>query len=182
VLVQEKMTLLEQIADEIAKVEGCKLYDLEFVGSGNARILRIYIDKDSQNIDIDDCVNVSRALNLRLDSDEDLVPGGAYQLEVSSPGVDRHLKKDWHFQKAVGQKIHIKLNQSLGELGLDDKRWIKCKQTDVLLKTFEGNSLSVQLENGTEIQLPLDKVEKAKVVFESQKNNKNNHNNPKNKR
>lgn len=178
---QEKIILIEQIADEIAKNEGCKLYDLEFIGGGQERVLRVYIDKDTQNIDIDDCVNVSRALNLRLDT-EDIMPAGAYRLEVSSPGVDRNLKKDWHFQKVVGQKIHIKLNQTFGDLGLDDKRWQKCKQTDVLLKNFEGNALSVELQNGVEVQLPLDTVEKAKVIFEVQKNNKNNHNNPKNKR
>lgn len=180
-LVQEKITLLEQIIDEITKLEGCKLYDLEFTGSGQVRVLRVYIDKDSQNVDIDDCVKVSRALNLRLDT-EDLVPGGAYQLEVSSPGVDRHLKKDWHFQKVIGQRIHIKLRQTFGELGLDDKRWLKCKQTDVLLKKLEGESLLVELENGVEFQLPLSVVEKAKVIFEVQKDSKSNHNNPKNKR
>jgi ribosome maturation factor RimP len=181
VLVQEQMAAIELIAEEIAKNEGCKLYDLEFVGSGQTRVLRVYIDKESQNIDIDDCVNVSKALNLRLD-EEDIIPGGAYQLEVSSPGVDRHLKKDWHFQKAIGQKIHIKLNQSLGDLGLDDKRWVKCRQTDVLLKNYKGSALSVELQNGVEVLLPLSIVDKAKVIFEVQKNNKNNHNNPKNKR
>jgi ribosome maturation factor RimP len=180
VLAQEKLNIIEQIANEVALGVGCKLYDLEFVGSGAGRTLRVYIDKESQNIDIDDCVNVSRALNIRLDN-EDFIPGGAYNLEVSSPGVDRQLKKDWHFQKVIGKKIRLKLNQSLGDLGLEDRKWSNCKQTDVLLKKFENDTLSVELQGGVEFQLPLKTIEKAKVIFELEKNKKSN-NNLRNKR
>ena len=84
---------IEKIAQEIAEREGCVLYDLENIGSGKGRILRVYIDKDT-GVGIEDCSNVSKGLNLRLDV-EDIVPGEMYNLEVSTPGLDRHLKKAW---------------------------------------------------------------------------------------
>ncbi len=100
---------LEQIrkfAEEVALREGCVLYDLEF-HDGPGRALRVYIDKEAGGVGIEDCVNVSRGLNLRLDVEE-AVPGGHYDLEVSSPGLDRKLTQLWHFEKALGQTVQLK--------------------------------------------------------------------------
>ena len=99
---------LEQIrtfAQEVCSREGCVLYDLDF-HDGPARALRVYIDKEN-GVSIEDCANVSRALNLRLDVEE-AVPGGHYDLEVSSPGLERKLTQLWHFEKAVGQTVQLK--------------------------------------------------------------------------
>ncbi|NJL24448.1 MAG: ribosome maturation factor RimP [Calothrix sp. SM1_5_4] len=106
---------LEQIrlyAEEVASREGCMLYDLEF-RDGPGRTLRVFIDKEPGGVSIDDCVNVSRGLNLRLDV-EDVIPGGRYELEVSSPGMDRRLTQPWHFQKAVGQTVQLKYKDESG--------------------------------------------------------------------
>jgi ribosome maturation factor RimP len=90
---------IEILANDVALREGVKIYDIEFSGGAQGRILRIYIDKEG-GVGVDDCANVSRGLNLLLDV-EDPIPGGKYVLEVSSPGLDRVLKKNWHFEQAV---------------------------------------------------------------------------------
>ena len=162
---------IEKIAQEIAEREGCVLYDLENIGSGKGRILRVYIDKDT-GVGIEDCSNVSKGLNLRLDV-EDIVPGEMYNLEVSTPGLDRHLKKAWHFEKAVGKKIYIKLAKSLGSMNLtEDKGMISMKQFDDVLQGVEANALVFNLRGET-IKVPMEHIEKAKMVFEMPNNNKN---------
>jgi ribosome maturation factor RimP len=100
------MQQIRQFAEEVAAREGCLLYDLEFF-DGPGRTLRVFIDKDSGGVGVEDCANVSRGLNLRLDV-EDIIPGGRYELEVSSPGLDRKLTQAWHFEKALGQTVQVK--------------------------------------------------------------------------
>lgn len=158
---------LELVALEIAKKEGCLLYDIEFVGSGSGRILRVFIDKES-GVGIDDCTNVSKALNLHLDTD-DMIPGGAYHLEVSSPGLERPLRKKWHFDKAIGERVDFRLNRSLGSLGVEEKRWFACKHTDGVLRSTDEEAVLVELTGGTQVKIPFDVFEKAKIVFDFSK-------------
>ncbi len=161
---------IEKLAQEVAAREGCVLYDLEHTGSGNGRILRVYIDKE-EGVGIEDCSNVSKGLNLLLDV-EDIVPGSMYNLEVSTPGLDRQLKKPWHYEKAIGKKIYVKLMKSLGSMGLtEDKGMISMKQFDDVLMGFEDNSLVFNLRSQP-IKIPLEQIEKAKVVFELKTNAK----------
>lgn len=161
---------IEKIAQEVAEREGCVLYDIEHVGAGKGRIIRVYIDKD-EGVGIEDCSNVSKGLNLMLDV-EDIVPGSMYNLEVSTPGLDRHLKKMWHFEKAIGKKIYVKLAKSLGAMGLtEDKGMIAMKQFDEVLAGVDGDSLVFDLR-GEKIKIPQSQIEKAKVVFEVKSNAK----------
>lgn len=164
------ITKLEQIAQEIAEREGCFLYDLEVVGAGKGRIVRVFIDKEN-GVGIEDCSNVSKGLNLRLDV-EDIVPGGMYNLEVSTPGLDRHLKKKWHFEKAVGQKIYVKLSSSLGSMGaVQDKGLLSMKQFEEVLQSVDGEELNFEIRSNA-VRIPMDKIEKSKIVFEMKTNPK----------
>lgn len=129
---------LEQVrifAEEVALREGCLLYDIEFHDGPN-RALRVYIDKapgaESGGVSIDDCANVSRGLNLRLDV-EDIIGGGKYDLEVSSPGLDRKLTQVWHFKSAVGQQVRMQYRDEAGQI-----------------KPYEGKLVSVE---GSRLQL-----------------------------
>lgn len=149
-------TDLEQIrrfAEEVAVREGCRLYDVEFGGGGAGRILRVFIDKDEGGVSIDDCVNVSRGLNLRLDV-EDVVPGGRYELEVSSPGLERRLTQLWHFERAVGKTVNLKY--------LD---------ADRVSKPYEGKLVAVHeskldFENSKgPFSVDFKQVEKARLVL-----------------
>ncbi|HMN68940.1 MAG TPA: ribosome maturation factor, partial [Bdellovibrionales bacterium] len=86
-LTPSQLEQIRKFAQEVAIREGCLLYDLEY-REGPGRALVVYIDRDTAGgVSITDCSNVSKGLNLRLDV-EDAVPGGHYDLEVSSPGLD----------------------------------------------------------------------------------------------
>lgn len=159
---------LEVIIKEVVEKEGCILYDIEFTGSGGARTLRVYIDKDS-GIGIDECTQVSRSLNALLDASEELVPGGAYNLEVSSPGLERPLKKKWHFEKVVGERIDFRLSQPIGSLGVEEKRWQNCKHTEGILASVDEDRLTVELSGSLQVQVPFNLIEKAKVKFDFSK-------------
>lgn len=161
---------VEKIAQEVAEREGCVLYDLEHTGAGKGRILRIYIDKEN-GVGIEDCSNVSKGINLRLDV-EDVVPGDMYNLEVSTPGLDRNLKRKWHFEKAIGKKVYIKLAKSLGTMGVvEDKGMLSMKQFEETLKSVEDESLLFDIRS-IPVKIPLAQVEKAKLVFEMKTNSK----------
>jgi ribosome maturation factor RimP len=164
------MSKVQELAKQVAERESCILYDLEFVGAGKGRTLRVYIDKESGPVGIDDCSNVSNGLNLLLDV-EDIVPGGAYQLEVSTPGLERHLKVPWHFEKVVGKKISVRTRQNFAQYGVSDKRWMFAKSIEATLASLESDSLVFQ-ENGVELKIPVSGVEKAKLVFEIVKGQK----------
>ena len=100
------LPLLEPIVEE----KGLELVDVEFVKEGANWYLRIYIDKDG-GVSIDDCEGVSRALEAKLDEADPIEQ--AYILEVSSPGIDRPLKKDADFVKFQGEIIDIKLYKAV---------------------------------------------------------------------
>lgn len=161
------MTKLEGIAREVASREGCELYDLEFVGSGQGRILRVYIDKTPGPVGIEDCSNVSKGLNLLLDV-EDLIPGDNYYLEVSSPGLERELKRPEHFARAVGEKIWLKLKRSAGQIfgeGLEAKAVIGAKQITVPVLAADAEGIDIDLET-QKLRLTWEDIDKAKMVFE----------------
>jgi ribosome maturation factor RimP len=154
---------IEKIAGEVSRREGCELYDVELVGTGRGRVLRVFIDKDS-GVGIEDCSNVSKGLNLLLDV-EDVVPGGMYNLEVSSPGLDRHLSKPRHFEKVVGQKIYVQLNQNLGSLGAQDKGLLSMKKFEDTLVAFVDGRLQFKLKN-EDVFVPLTALDRARLIFE----------------
>lgn len=158
---------IEKLASDVCARENCELYDVEIAGSGSGRIVRVYVDRTDENgqsiVGIEDCTNVSRGLNLILDV-EDVIPGGAYNLEVSSPGLDRRLRKPAHFQRAVGKKIWIQLTQNLGSLGAQKAAIQATKKFEDVLKGFEDNKLHFEL-HGELVKVPINVVDKAKVVF-----------------
>lgn len=154
---------VEKIAQDVCALQGCRLYDLEFVGLGQGRTLRVFVDKDG-GAGIDDCSHVSKGLNEHLELDE-LVPGGAYHLEVSTPGIDRILRVPWHFEKAVGQKIRIKTRVPLENLGVTDKKWKATKQVEEVLSAADDEGITFEVKEGP-IRVPYGEIEKAKVVFE----------------
>ncbi len=182
-----------RMASEVAAREGCEIYDFDFVGGGNARALRIFIDKLSTTLDdgsvinkgvsIEDCSNVSRGLNLLLDVD-DVIPGGAYNLEVSSPGLERPLRTSGHFKRASGTRAYVKTYESFAELNSDldeasRAKLGKSKQLEGIVVGVEGDDLETEAGHGNavlvfdaetggtviRVKLPLGKVTKANTVF-----------------
>ena len=169
---------LRQCAMQVAGAENCLLYDIEMKGSGAGRVLRVFIDKQGKgDVSIDDCSQVSKALNSILDV-EDLVPGGSYHLEVSSPGLDRHLREIWHFQKAVGKKIKVRLKQDLegadSELAGGNREpaseLINAKTKTLIGSLLKAGDSWVEIgfeEDGSRssLKIPYQCMEKARVIF-----------------
>lgn len=85
--------------------QGFDLVELEFLGQGGRGVLRLYVDR-SGGVTIDDCVAVSQLLNPVLDAAEFI--SDSYVLEVSSPGIDRPLRKPGDFQRFAGEPITLK--------------------------------------------------------------------------
>ncbi|OON97006.1 MAG: ribosome maturation factor RimP [Candidatus Epulonipiscioides saccharophilum] len=103
----EKVTTL--ITNPVEQMH-LELVEVEFKKEGPDYFLRIYIDKPD-GISIDDCTNVSRSIEPILDQADLIEP--AYMLEVSSPGIDRILKKDKDFVKYAGRLVDLKLYKAL---------------------------------------------------------------------
>ena len=130
--IEEKVE--ELIKDKIENI-GYTLYDVEYAKEGPNYYLRVYID--SQNgIDLNDCEKVSNEINDVLDEANYIKE--QYFLEVSSPGIERILKKDSHLEQNIGDKVEVKLFKKdengsknyIGELKGFDKDTITVGTTD----------------------------------------------------
>jgi ribosome maturation factor RimP len=99
------------IADRVAATSGLEILDVEFLGGGKARVLRVLLDKPAVGNDPlagvthEDCANFSREFGTILDV-EDVMPG-SYTLEVSSPGLDRKLVKAADFMRFTGSRVRL---------------------------------------------------------------------------
>lgn len=98
--------IVYKLAEPIADKNSCELVDVEFKKEGPDWFLRIFIDKE-EGVTLDDCEIVSRALSDELDRVDPIVQ--SYYLEVSSPGINRPLKKDSDFERFIGEKIEVRL-------------------------------------------------------------------------
>ena len=124
--------LLEPIITSL----GYNLYDVIYIKEGKNYYLRIFIDKDT-GIGIEDCEKVNNSINDILD-EKDLIPE-SYFLEVSSPGLERTLRKEKHFLENIGKEINIKLYRPIN----------KKKEFSGILKNFEDGKITLQVEKET---------------------------------
>ena len=100
---------IQELIEPIIVNLGYELYDVEYTKDGKDYFLRVYIDND-KGISLEDCEKVSNAINDIIDT-EDFIKE-QYFLEVSSPGVERVLKKDKHLEKNIGEQVNIKLKNN----------------------------------------------------------------------
>ena len=134
------VSAVRAIAEPIAQRLGLEIWDIRFLKEGTGWFLRIFIDKDG-GVGIDDCVEMSRALNAPLD-EADLIEQ-AYCLEVSSPGVERQLLRDEHFQKYLGAPVKLKTIRPV-----DGKR-----EFSGVLEDYDNGLATVRLEDGSGLSL-----------------------------
>ena len=93
------------LAQPVAQQLGVSLWDVRFLKEGTTWYLRIFIDKEG-GVSIDDCVDFTHAINPVLDEADPIEQ--AYCLEVSSPGIERELTRDAHFESYLGQKVKLR--------------------------------------------------------------------------
>lgn len=101
--IEEKV---EKLVEPIIEKIGYELYDVEYAKEGKNYFLRIFIDNE-KGIDLNDCEKVNNAINDILDEENYIKE--QYFLEVSSPGVERILRKDKHLKQNIGKQINVKL-------------------------------------------------------------------------
>jgi len=138
------------LIERIVTSEGLELVEVEIKGSLNRRLLRIFIDKP-EGITHADCERISHQVGAELDI-EDLIPG-SYTLEVSSPGLTRKLRGKEDFLKFRGKLVKIQTHQPV-----EGMRMIRG-----ILAAFDGETVRVELKNGTSVQFPFDWVAKANL-------------------
>jgi ribosome maturation factor RimP len=145
---------ITELSEQAALGTGIEIAEIQLRGAGRSRLLRVYIDKPS-GVTHADCELISRNLGKLLD-DEDAVPGESYTLEVSSPGLDRNLSKPRDFERVVGQKIRVGVQEPI-----EGQKWFEGK----LARLVDG---VLELETGPEhmVRVPLLQVQKAKLKFE----------------
>jgi ribosome maturation factor RimP len=140
------------IASPVLEDIGFELIDVEYLTMNGRWILRLYVDKEG-GVTIDDCVSVSRELGDLLDVKD--VISHEYVLEVSSPGLNRPLKREKDFIKFTGKKIKCRMAGPVDGQKNFSGRLKDIKEGRVFLKTESGI-----------VELPLDDIEKANLVYE----------------
>lgn len=119
---------------EAVEQQGVELWDVRFLKEGASWYLRVFIDKP-EGINIDDCTNVSRAIDPIIDEADPI--DLSYYLEVCSPGIERELSKPEHFKKKIGEKVRVKLYKAI-----DGKKEftgiLKSAQDAVIIETGES--------------------------------------------
>lgn len=98
--------IAEELAAPILEEMGLQLWDVVYEKEGSGWYLRYYVDKEG-GIDINSCEAFSRAISDVLDEADPI--DGSYTLEVSSPGIERQLTRDWHFETLMGQQLLVRL-------------------------------------------------------------------------
>lgn len=144
----------ERLLEPVLEKDGIELVDVEYVRERNW-ILRIYIDKEG-GVDLNDCQTVSEKAGALLD-EKDLIPDN-YMLEVSSPGLDRVLKKDKDFIRYTGEDVDVKLFAPL--------EGTKTKALTARLDGLgEDGSLLLTPEGGEQMTLARDKISQVRLHF-----------------
>jgi ribosome maturation factor RimP len=154
------------IAERVAGSSRLEIVDVEFRGGGGkARMLRVYIDKPG-GVTHEDCALFSNEFGTILDV-EDAVPGGAYTLEVSSPGLDRKLSKPADFERFIGSRVKLTTREPIA-----GNRYFEGR-----LESFHDGRLELALSAGKKrkkaagesdrrVEVALENVEKANLVPE----------------
>jgi len=164
---------LREIAERVAGSSGLEVVEIEFLGLGKHRMLRVFIDRPGaipsaqhpDGVTHEDCSKFSREFGTIVDV-EDAVPGGSYVLEVSSPGLDRKLTKAADFERFCGHRMKLTTREPV-----NNNRHFEGK-----LESFENGKLLLDLsaarrkmrpkDGAASVEIELANVEKANLAPE----------------
>lgn len=148
------MSKLEQrltdMLEPAVEALGFELVGVEFVRAGKHSILRVFIDHEN-GITVDDCADVSHQASAILDIEDPI--STEYNLEISSPGMDRPLFKESHYEAVVGEEVSVRLS-----VPMDNRRNFKGR-----LLSCENGVVSIEVD-GQQFQLAVANIEKGNVV------------------
>ena len=164
---------VRSVAEPLAAAEGLELVDLELGGSGRTT-LRLFIDRlpgavpsalevdalasglPRAGVTLEDCAELSRAVSAALDVEDPII--GAYDLEVSSPGLDRPLRTPEHFERFRGKKVRVKTYGPIAECG-------GLKTFVGKLAGFQDGKVLVDVD-GKLYPVPHDQIAKANIEYQ----------------
>ena len=145
--IDSAITRVWEIAAPLAADEGMEIIDIELRREGRGKVLRLYMDKEG-GPSLDDLARVSRQLSDLLDVR--VAVEGPYTLEVSSPGVNRLLKRREHFVRFIGKKVRVRTRDMIAG-----------RRSFLGVLKAVGESGIVLLQEGAEFHIPLSVIEKA---------------------
>lgn len=143
-----------EVIEPVAKEMNLDIWDVRFEKEGHNWFLRIFIDKDN-GVNINDCEKFSEKIDHIIDEIDPI--DCSYFLEVSSPGVNRELVKDWHITKYINQKININFIRPIYN-GL--------KNIIATLIGFDNNIITVLLDDGYKLSFDRKEVASLKLYFD----------------
>jgi ribosome maturation factor RimP len=150
---------IRQIAERVASSSGLEVVEVELRGGGKSRMLRIVIDKPG-GVSHEDCASVSREAGTILDI-EDVVPGGSYTLEVSSPGLDRKLLKPADYERFAGSLVKIKTREPVEGMRHFEGRLAGLHDGCIALEVKARKK-----QPAVQVEIQLANIEKANLVPE----------------
>jgi ribosome maturation factor RimP len=142
---------LWETLDRYVSAEGVELDDVEVLGSGAGKVVRVTVDA-KDGIDVERIAVVSRGLGRLLDESASF--GGTYTLEVSSPGLERSLRKPEHFQKSIGREVTIRTSEPVED----------ATSHRGTLTAADDAAATVRVD-GVERAIPYAAISKARTVF-----------------
>ncbi len=140
---------LEAFLEPVVADLGMEIVDLELATERGGRVLRLFVDWPEGGVTVEDCARVSRDCSALLDA-EDLV-AGRYRLEVSSPGIERRLRKVEHFERQIGQRVHAVLREPMAGR----------RRLTGALKAVRQDAIELELLDGEEALVPLASIKRA---------------------
>ncbi|MGH9026627.1 MAG: ribosome maturation factor RimP [Acidimicrobiia bacterium] len=140
------------VIEPVLAARGLELVDVEVKGSGRARTLRVVVDRDG-GVDLDGLSAASEVISPLLDGIGDSGVSGSYTLEVTSPGLERSLRRPDHFRRAVGEKVVVKTA---------DPEPLRHRGT---LIAADDSGIDVTVDGAT-VHLSYDAIRDARTVFE----------------
>jgi ribosome maturation factor RimP len=149
--IQEKIAML---AESLAEQHGVRVYDVEIVGNARNPFVRVYLDTE-RGVSLDECAKFSRSLSALIDV-EDPMPT-AFVLEVSSPGLDRQLKKLKHYEQSRGKLAKVVLKNK----SADGRNVFVGRIMDV-----QGDLVTLTTGDGQNLLIPFDTISRARLEIE----------------
>ena len=161
---------LTKLIEPAVDGQGYELVDLEWTSAPGGTVLRVTIDRlpGQGHVSHQDCVAISREVSALLDVHDPLP--GAYSLEVSSPGVDRPLKKSSDFARFVGKKAKVRLRpdaeQSFALQGPRATDSVPRRNFSGTIESVENDRVKISVDGAGTFELVVGEIEKANAVFE----------------
>ena len=146
-----------EIALPIAKELGLELWDVKFLKEGSNFYLRVFIDK-TEGITLEDCENMSRKLDEPLDILDPI--DVSYCLEVCSPGIERELSSDAHFEKYIGSNVMVRLIRPINNVRDFAGRLKAYSDGEITLELKDGEELKVNKKETSFVKLDIKDFEK----------------------